>query len=157
MPNNFSHVGLIHLVLPNAAIIDVRRHPMDACFSAYKQHFAQGQAFTYDLEDLGRYYRSYLEVMDHWDRVLPGKVFHLAYEDLVRDTEVQVRKLIAHCGLEFEPQCLRFHENKRSVRTASSEQVRVPIYDSSIGYWRHFAAELEPLRRSLGKALQRFP
>jgi tetratricopeptide (TPR) repeat protein len=156
MPNNFSHVGLIHLILPHAAIIDVRRHPMDACFSAYKQHFAQGQAFTYDLEDLGRYYRSYLEVMDHWDRVLPGKVFHLAYEDLVQDTEVQVRKLIAHCGLEFEPECLRFHETKRSVRTASSEQVRVPIYDSSIGYWRHFAAELEPLRRSLGNALQRF-
>jgi len=157
MPNNFSHVGLIHLILPNAAIIDVRRHPMDACFSAYKQHFAQGQAFTYDLEDLGRYYRSYLEVMDHWDRVLPGKVLHLAYEDLVRDTEVQVRRLIAHCGLAFEPQCLRFHETKRSVRTASSEQVRVPIYDSSIGYWRHFAAELEPLRSSLGTALQRFP
>jgi tetratricopeptide (TPR) repeat protein len=156
MPNNFSHVGLIHLILPNATVIDVRRHPMDACLSAYKQHFAQGQAFTYDLEDLGRYYRSYLELMDHWDRVLPGKVFHLAYEDLVRDTEGQVRKLIAHCGLKFEPQCLRFHENTRSVRTASSEQVRVPIYESSIGSWQHFAAELEPLRRSLGSALQRF-
>jgi tetratricopeptide (TPR) repeat protein len=156
MPNNFSHIGLIQLILPNATIIDVRRHPMDTCFSAYKQHFAQGQSFTYDLEDLGRYYRSYLELMDHWDRVLPGKVFHLAYEDLVRDTEPSVRKLLAHCGLEYEPACLRFHETKRSVRTASSEQVRVPIYDSSIGHWRNFEAELEPLRRSLGSGLARF-
>jgi len=156
MPNNFSHIGLIQLILPNATIIDVRRHPMDACFSAYKQHFAQGQSFTYDLEDLGRYYRSYLELMDHWDEVLPGKVFHLAYEDLVRDTEPSVRKLIAHCGLQFEPACLRFHENKRAVRTASSEQVRVPMYDSSIGYWKNFASELEPLRRSLGTSLARF-
>jgi tetratricopeptide (TPR) repeat protein len=156
MPNNFSHIGLIQLILPNATIIDVRRHPMDACFSAYKQHFAQGQSFTYDLEDLGRYYRCYLELMDHWDRILPGKVFHLAYEDLVRDTEPWVRKLIAHCGLQFEPACLRFHENRRAVRTASSEQVRVPMYDSSIGYWRNFEAELEPLRRSLGMSLSRF-
>jgi predicted Zn-dependent protease len=156
MPNNFSHVGLIHLMLPKATVIDVRRHPMDACFSAYKQHFAQGQSFSYDLEDLGRYYRSYLLLMDHWDLVLPGKVFHLCYEDLVRDTETQVRALIAHCGLEFEPACLRFHETKRSVRTASSEQVRMPIYDSGIGYWRHFEAQLEPLRRSLGGALERF-
>jgi tetratricopeptide (TPR) repeat protein len=156
MPNNFSHIGLIQLILPNASIIDVRRYPMDACFSAYKQHFAQGQSFTYDLEDLGRYYRSYLELMDHWDRVLPGKVFHLAYEDLVRDTEPWVRRLITHCGLEFEPACLKFHENKRAVRTASSEQVRVPMYDSSIGYWKNFASELEPLRRSLGDSLARF-
>jgi len=157
MPNNFSHVGLLQLILPNATIIDVRRNPMDACFSAYKQHFAQGQAFTYDLEDLGRYYRSYIELMDHWDRTLPGKVFHLAYEDLVKNTETVVRQLIAHCGLEFEPSCLRFHETQRSVRTASSEQVRVPMYDSSIGYWRHFETELTPLRRSLGDILARFP
>jgi len=156
MPNNFSHIGLIQLILPNATIIDVRRHPLDACFSAYKQHFAQGQSFTYDLEDLGRYYRSYLDLMDHWDRVLPGKVFHLSYEDLVRDTEPSVRKLIAHCGLEFEPACLRFHETKRSVRTASSEQVRVPIYHSGIGYWRNFESQLEPLRHSLGATLARF-
>jgi tetratricopeptide (TPR) repeat protein len=156
MPNNFSHIGLIQLILPNATIIDVRRHPMDACFSAYKQHFAQGQSFTYDLEDLGRYYRSYLELMDHWDEVLPGKVFHLAYEDLVRDTEPAVRKLLAHCRLDFEPACLRFHETKRSVRTASSEQVRVPIYDSGIGYWKNFEPQLEPLRRSLGSSLARF-
>jgi tetratricopeptide (TPR) repeat protein len=157
MPNNFSHVGLLQLILPNATIIDVRRNPLDTCFSAYKQHFAQGQPFTYDLEDLGRYYRSYVELMDHWDGVLPGKVFHLIYEDLVRDTETAVRRLLAHCGLEFEPSCLRFHETRRSVRTASSEQVRLPIYDSGIGQWRHFDAELAPLKRSLGDILARFP
>jgi tetratricopeptide (TPR) repeat protein len=156
MPNNFSHVGLLQLILPKATIIDVRRNPMDACFSAYKQHFAQGQSFTYDLEDLGSYYRSYIELMDHWDEVLPGKVFHLAYEDLVRNTETVVRQLIAHCGLEFEPACLRFHETQRSVRTASSEQVRLPMYDSGIGHWRHFEAELAPLRRSLGTIVARF-
>jgi tetratricopeptide (TPR) repeat protein len=156
MPNNFSHVGLIRLILPNATIIDVRRHPLDSCFSAYKQNFAQGQSFTYDLEDLGRYYRSYMDLMDHWDSVLPGKVFHLAYEDLVRNTEPVIRQLIGHCGLEFEEACLRFHETKRSVRTASSEQVRQPIYHSGIGHWRHFDAELEPLRRSLGAVLDRF-
>jgi tetratricopeptide (TPR) repeat protein len=157
MPNNFSHIGLLQLILPRATIIDVRRNPMDACFSAYKQHFSQGQSFTYDLEDLGRYYRSYIELMDHWDQVLPGKVFHVAYEDLVRDTEAVVRRLIAHCGLDFEPACLRFYETQRSVRTASSEQVRLPMYDSSIGHWRHFEAELAPLRRSLGDILARFP
>jgi tetratricopeptide (TPR) repeat protein len=156
MPNNFSHVGLLQLILPKATIIDVRRNPMDACFSAYKQHFAQGQSFTYDLEDLGSYYRSYIELMDHWDEVLPGRVFRLAYEDLVRNTETVVRQLIAHCGLEFEPACLRFHETQRSVRTASSEQVRQPMYDSGIGHWRHFEAELAPLRRSLGSVLTRF-
>ena len=157
MPNNFSHVGLLQLILPRATVIDVRRNPMDTCFSAYKQHFAQGQSFTYDLEDLGRYYLSYIELMDHWDRVLPGKVFHVAYEELVRNTETVVRQLIAHCGLEFEPSCLRFHETQRSVRTASSEQVRLPMYDSSIGHWRHFETELEPLRRTLGGILTRFP
>ncbi|HEY2678329.1 MAG TPA: sulfotransferase [Steroidobacteraceae bacterium] len=157
MPNNFSHVGLLQLILPKATIIDVRRNPMDTCFSAYKQHFAQGQSFTYDLDDLGRYYRSYIELMDHWDEVLPGTVFHVAYEDLVRNTETVVRQLIAHCGLEFEPSCLRFHETQRSVRTASSEQVRLPMYDSSIGQWRHFEAELRPLKQSLGAVLARFP
>ncbi len=156
MPNNFSHIGLIHLMLPQATIIDVRRNPMDACFSAFKQHFAQGQSFSYDLEDLGRYYRCYVELMDHWDGVLPGKVFHLSYEALVRDTDAQVRELLAFCGLEFEPACLKFHETRRSVRTASSEQVRQPMYDSSVGLWRHFEAHLAPLRRSLGDVLNRF-
>ena len=157
MPNNFSHIGLIHLALPQARIIDVRRHPLDACFSAFKQHFAKGQAFTYDLEDLGRYYRSYLALMDHWHRVLPGRVLHLRYEALVRDTETELRRLLEHCGLPFEPACLRFHETQRAVRTASSEQVRQPIYATGIGHWRHFAAELAPLRRALGDCLERFP
>ncbi len=156
MPNNFGHVGLIHLMLPNARIIDVRRHPLDACFSAFKQYFAKGQTFTYDLEDLGRYYRSYLALMDHWDRVLPGRVLCLSYEALVRDTDRQVRRLLEHCGLPFDDACLRFHENTRAGRTASSEQVRLPIYDSGIGHWRRFETQLEPLRRALGACLERF-
>ncbi len=156
MPNNWSHVGLLQLILPEATIIDVRRHPMDACFSAFKQYFAEGQSFSCDLEDLGRYYRAYLGLMDHWDAVLPGKVLCLRYEHLVRDTEAEVRRLVAHCGLRFEPACLRFYETKRSVRTASSEQVRQPIYDAGIGHWRHYREQLEPLRATLGEALKRF-
>jgi tetratricopeptide (TPR) repeat protein len=156
MPNNFSHVGFIHSMLPNATIIDVRRHPMDSCFSTYKQHFAEGQSFSYDLEDLGRYYRCYLSLMDHWDAMLPGKVLHLQYEHLVRDPETNIRRLLMHCGLDFEPACLAFHETKRPVRTASAEQVRQPLYASGVGYWRHFESELEPLRRALGNCLERF-
>jgi tetratricopeptide (TPR) repeat protein len=156
MPNNFSHVGLIHAILPRAIIVDVRRHPMDSCFSTYKQYFAEGQSFSYDLEDLGRYYRCYLSLMDHWDEILPGKVLHLQYEELIRDPETLIRRLLAHCGLPFESACLRFHETERPVRTASSEQVRQPLYASGVGYWKHFARELEPLRRSLGDCLERF-
>ena len=156
MPNNFSHVGLIHTMLPNAIIVDVRRHPMDCCFSTYKQYFAEGQSFSYDLADLGRYYRCYLSLMDHWDDVLPGKVLHLEYEELVRDPEANIRRLLMHCGLDFEPACLAFHETKRPVRTASSEQVRQPLYASGVGYWRHFESELEPLRRALGDCMERF-
>ena len=156
MPNNFSHIGLIQAILPNATIIDVRRHPMDACFSTFRQHFAEGQSFSYDLEDLGRYYRCYLALMDHWDRVLPGKVFHVSYEALVREPEANIRRLLEHCGLAFDPACLTFHETRRPVRTASAEQVRQPLYSSSVGYWRHFEAELEPLRQALGDSLERF-
>ncbi|MGO9634119.1 MAG: tetratricopeptide repeat-containing sulfotransferase family protein [Steroidobacteraceae bacterium] len=156
MPNNFSHVGLIHAILPNATVIDVRRHPMDSCFSTFKQHFAEGQSFSYDLDDLGRYYRCYLALMDHWDAVLPGKVLHMRYEELVRDPETCIRTMLAHCSLPFEPACLNFHETERPVRTASSEQVRQPLYASGIGYWKHFAAQLEPLRLSLGDCLERF-
>ena len=156
LPNNFSHVGLIHAILPRAAVIDVRRHPMDACFSTFKQYFAEGQTFSYDLEILGRYYRSYLALMDHWDAVLPGKVLHVQYEELVLDPEQGIRRLLEHCGLAFEPACLSFHETDRPVRTASAEQVRQPIYTSGVGYWRHFAAELEPLRLALGDSLGRF-
>jgi tetratricopeptide (TPR) repeat protein len=156
MPNNFSHVGLIHAILPQARIIDARRHPMDACFSTFKQYFAEGQSFSYDLDDLGRYYRAYLELMDHWDDVLPGKVLHLQYEELVKDPEAQIKGLLAHLGLDFEPACLNFHETKRAVRTASSEQVRQPMYSSGVGYWRNFAEDLQPLRNALGNSLNRF-
>jgi tetratricopeptide (TPR) repeat protein len=157
LPNNFSHVGLIHAILPHATIIDARRHPMDACFSTFKQHFAEGQAFSYDLQDLGRYYRCYLSLMEHWEQVLPGKVLRVQYEDVVRDPEQQIRRLLAHCRLEFEPACLEFHVTARAVRTASAEQVRQPIYTSAVGYWRHFERELEPLARALGDRLERFP
>jgi tetratricopeptide (TPR) repeat protein len=156
LPNNFSHIGLIHAILPNATIIDARRHPMDSCFSTFKQHFAEGQTFSYDLNDLGRYYRCYLSLMDHWDAVLPGKVLHVQYEDLVRDPETSIRRLLDACGLPFEEACLAFHRTRRSVRTASAEQVRQPMYTSGVGYWRHFEKELEPLREALGDSLERF-
>jgi tetratricopeptide (TPR) repeat protein len=156
MPNNFSHVGLIHAMLPNAKIVDVRRHPMDACFSTYKQHFAEGQSFSYDLGDLGRYYRCYLALMDHWDEVLPGRVLHLQYEQLIRDPEGTIRELLGYCALPFEAATLNFHETHRPVRTASSEQVRQPLYASGVGYWKRFATHLEPLRASLGDCLERF-
>ncbi len=156
LPNNFLHIGLIHAILPRATIIDVRRHPMDSAFSCFKQCFAAGQTFTYDLEGLGRYYRQYLAVMDHWDRVLPGRVLHVSYEELVSRPEPMIRRLLAHCGLGFEPQCLRFHETQRPIRTASSEQVRRPMTTAGVGYWRRFERELEPLRLALGDCLQRF-
>jgi len=156
LPNNFSHVGLIHAILPNAIVIDARRHPMDCCFSTFKQHFAEGQTFSYDLDDLGRYYRCYLSLMDHWDAVLPGKVLHLQYEDLVREPEPNIRLLLDHCRLPFEAACLSFHQTRRSVRTASAEQVRQPIYTSGIGHWRHFETELQPLKQALGDSLERF-
>jgi tetratricopeptide (TPR) repeat protein len=156
LPNNFSHIGLIHAILPHAAIVDARRHPMDACFSTFKQHFAEGQTFSYDLNDLGRYYRCYLSLMDHWDRALPGRVLHVQYEELVREPEANIRRLLEHCGLPFEPACLTFHETRRPVRTASAEQVRQPLYSSGVGYWRHFERQLEPLRQALGDCLERF-
>jgi tetratricopeptide (TPR) repeat protein len=156
LPNNFSHIGLIQAILPNATVIDARRHPMDACFSTFRQHFASGQTFSYDLADLGRYYRCYLSLMDHWDEVLPGKVLHVQYEDLVRDPETNIRRLLEHCGLPFEAACLNQHETSRAVRTPSAEQVRQPIYTSAVGYWRHYEKELEPLKRALGDCLARF-
>ncbi|MGC2029178.1 MAG: sulfotransferase [Steroidobacteraceae bacterium] len=156
LPNNFSHVGLIHAILPSATIVDARRHPMDCCFSTFKQHFAEGQSFSYDLDDLGRYYRCYLSLMDHWDAVLPGKVLHVQHEALVRDPEAHIRRLLDHCGLPFEAACLNFHQTRRSVRTASAEQVRQPIYTSGVGHWRHFEKELQPLQQALGGSLERF-
>jgi tetratricopeptide (TPR) repeat protein len=153
LPNNFQHIGLIQLILPNSKIIDARRHPLGACFSAFKQHFAQGQTFSYDLQDLGAYYRDYVELMNHFNRVLPGRVHRVIYEDLVEDTEAEVRRLLDYCGLPFEEACLRFYENDRSVRTVSSEQVRQPIYREGLDQWRRYEPWLDPLKRSLGPAL----
>jgi tetratricopeptide (TPR) repeat protein len=157
MPNNFAHVGLIHLILPNAKIIDTRRHPLGCGFSCYKQHFARGQNFTYDLHELGRYYVDYVELMAHFDAVLPGRVHRVFYERMVEDTEGEVRRLLEYCGLPFEEAVLRFHENQRAVRTASSEQVRQPIFRDGLEQWRHFDSWLEPLRSALGPVLERYP
>jgi len=157
MPNNFPHIGLIHLILPNARIIDTRRHPMASCFSAFKQLFATGQNFSYDLTDLGRYYADYVALMAHWDRVLPGVVLRVFYEETVRDTEGAVRRLLDYCGLPFEDRCLRFYETERAVRTASSEQVRQPIYSDAVEHWRNFEPQLEGLRAALGTALTDYP
>lgn len=157
MPNNFIHVGLIHMILPNAKIIDARRHPMACCFSGFKQLFAAGQEFTYGLENIGRYYRDYVAMMDHWDTVLPGKVLLVEYELVVSDIETQVRPVLDFCGLEFEPACLEFYTSERAVRTASSEQVRQPIYSDALDQWRHFDAHLGPLKAALGPVLDRYP
>ncbi len=157
MPNNFAHLALIHLSMPNARIIDARRHPLACCFSGFKQNFARGQNFSYGLEDLGRYYSDYVELMAHYDAALPGRVHRVIYEDLVEDTEAQVRQLLDYCGLEFEPQCLRFFENERPVRTASSEQVRQPIYKSGVDHWKHYEQWLGPLKSALGPVLDLYP
>jgi len=157
LPNNFLHVGLIHLMLPRARIIDARRHPLGCCFSNFKQHFARGQNFTYDLAEIGIYYRSYVELMAHVDAVLPGRVHRVLYEDMVANTESEVRRLLDYCGLPFEPECLRFYENERAVRTASSEQVRVPIYREGVEQWRHFEPWLGPLQSALGPVLDSYP
>jgi hypothetical protein len=157
MPNNFAHIGLVHLALPNATIIDVRRHPLACGFSLFKQHFARGQDFSYSLEDIGRHYRDYVRLMAHFDAVLPGRVHRVHYEALVADTETEVRRLLAHCGLDFEPACLRFFENDRPVRTASSEQVRQPIYRDGVDHWTRFEPWLGPLRQALGPVLDAWP
>ena len=154
MPNNFQYIGLIQLILPHARIIDARRHPLGSCFSAFKQHFAQGQAFSYDLADLGGYYRDYVELMAHFDAVLPGHVHRVIYEDLVEDTEGQVRRLLDYCGLPFEANCLKFYENDRAVRTVSSEQVRRPIFREGLDQWRRYEPWLDPLKAALGPALE---
>lgn len=157
MPNNFRHIGLIKTILPNAKVIDARRHPMACCFSGYKQLFADGQEFTYGLTEIGQYYRDYVELMDHWDQAIPGFVLRVQYEDVVDDLESQVRRILDFCGLEFEPACVEFYKTKRSVRTPSSEQVRQPIYRAGVDQWRHFEPYLEPLKTALGPVLQRYP
>ena len=153
MPNNFRHIGLIHLILPNAKIIDARRDAMACCFSNYKQLFAQGQEFTYGIEDIARYYRTYAELMEHWDTVLPGRVLRVQHEDVINDLEGSVRRILDYCGLPFEAACVEFHKTKRSVRTPSSEQVRQPIFRDGLDQWKNFEPWLEPLREALGSDL----
>jgi tetratricopeptide (TPR) repeat protein len=156
MPNNFRHLGLIHLMLPNARIIDARREPMACCFSNLKQLFANGQEFTYSIDDIARYYRTYLELMQHWGRVLPRWVLRIQHEDVVDDLEGNVRRMLDFCGLEFEPQCVEFHKTQRSVRTASSEQVRLPLYREGLDQWKHFQPWLGKLKDALGDALNHY-
>lgn len=158
MPNNFLHIGLIRLILPHAKIIDARRHPMACCFSCFKQLFGEGQDFTYGLESMGRYYRDYVRLMDHWDSVLPGAVLRIQHEDVVQDLESQVRRMLDFCGLPFEPDCLEYYKTERSVRTPSSEQVRQPVYRSGLEQWKKFEPWLEPLKAALGSEIfQRYP
>ena len=155
MPNNFFHVGLIRLILPNAKVIDARRHPMACCFSGYKQLFGEGQEFSYGLTEIGNYYRQYVRLMDHWDRVLPGFVLRVQHEDVVDDLEGQVRRVLAFCGLPFEQACVDYHRTERSIRTPSSEQVRQPIYRSGLEQWRHYKQWLGPLKEALGEDVRR--
>jgi hypothetical protein len=150
MPNNFRHIGLIHLILPNAKIIDARRAPMDCCFSGFKQLFAEGQEFTYGLDEVGHYYADYVDLMDHWDTVLPGKVLRVQHEDVLDDLEGQSRRMLEFLGLPFEQACLAFHQTDRAVRTASSEQVREPINRKGQGAWKPFEPWLGPLKQALG-------
>ncbi|MEI9996719.1 MAG: sulfotransferase [Rhizomicrobium sp.] len=156
MPNNFRHIGLIHLMLPNARIIDVRREPMSCCFSNLKQLFADGQEFAYSATDVARYYRAYLELMRHWDEVLPGRILRVHYEDVVADLEGSVRRMLDHCGLAFEPACMAFHETDRNVHTPSSEQVRRPIFRDGLDQWTKYKPWLTPLQAALGDALVRY-
>ncbi len=156
MPNNFRHLGLIRLMLPRAKIIDARREPIACCFSNLKQLFDKEQEFTYSVEDIARYYRTYLELMRHWDHVLPGWILRVHHEDVVDDLEGNVRRILDFCGLEFEPQCIEFHKTVRIVRTASSEQVRLPIYREGLDQWKNFEPWLEPLKAALGDALNHY-
>ncbi len=158
MPNNFFHIGLIKLILPNAKVIDARRHPMACCFSGFKQLFGEGQEFSYGLADIGNYYRQYIKLMDHWDQVLPDFVLRVQHEDVVDDLETQVRRILNFCGLPFEEACLAFHKTERSVRTPSAEQVRQPIYKTGLDQWRNFEEHLQPLIDALGPdVLKRYP
>jgi tetratricopeptide (TPR) repeat protein len=157
MPNNFQHLGLIHAILPNAKIVDARRHPLGCCLSNFKQHFARGQNFSYGLTDLGRYYHDYVRLMSHFDAVLPGKVHRVIYEDMVSDPETQIRRLLSFCELPFEDSCLRFYETDRAVRTASSEQVRMPIFTEGTDHWRSYESFLGPLKTALGPVLDVYP
>jgi tetratricopeptide (TPR) repeat protein len=157
LPNNWAHIGLIHLILPNARIIDARRHPLDCCFSNFRQHYARGQGFSYSLEEMGRYYADYVRLMAHFDRVLPGRVHRVIHERLIEDPEPEIRALLKTLGLPFDPACLSFHETRRAVRTASSEQVRRPINRDGMDQWRPYEAHLGPLKEVLGPVLDAYP
>lgn len=149
MPNNFRHIGLIHLMLPQAKIIDARRAPLSCCFSGYKQLFAEGQEFSYGLDEIGRYYKDYVSLMDHWHKVLPDKILHVQYEDVVSDLETQVNRILDYCGLPFDSACVEFYNTRRSIRTPSSEQVRQPIFQSGLQAWQPFEQWLTPLKNAL--------
>jgi len=157
LPNNFPFIGLLHLILPNAKIINARRHPLDTCLGNYKQLFGHGQNFTYDMFELADYYREYCLTMDHWHEVLPGKVLDVHYEETVTDLEGQVARILEHCGLPFEEQCLRFHETERPVKTASSEQVRQPIYTGGMGKWRKYESHLGEWLEELAPIIDGLP
>jgi hypothetical protein len=157
MPNNFMHIGLIHLILPNARVIDARRHPMACCFSGFKQLFADGQEFTYGQKEIARYYRGYVRLMEHWDKLLPGKVLRVHYEHLVADLESQVRRILDYLELPFEENCLNYYKTDRSIRTPSSEQVRQPIYQSGLEHWRHFEPFLDVLKSELAAEIKNYP
>jgi Flp pilus assembly protein TadD len=156
MPNNWAHAGLIRLILPNAKIVDARRHPLDCCFSNFKQHYARGQGFSYSLGDMGRYYALYVELMAHFDAAMPDPPHRLIHERLIDEPEAEIRALLAHLGLAFEPACLAFHENARAVRTASSEQVRRPLNREGIGQWQPYEPWLGPLEEALGPVLEQW-
>ena len=149
MPNNFRHIGLIKLILPNAKIIDIRRNSMSACFSCYKQLFAEGQEFTYSLERLGNYYNNYIDLMNHWNKVLPNQILSVNYEDLVNNFENTVKEILDYCKLPFEEACIEFYNSKRSVKTPSAQQVRQPIYTSGLDYWKNYDPYLDELKKHL--------
>ena len=157
LPHNFEHIGLIHKILPHAVILDIRRNPLDCGLSLYRQYFAAGVGYSYDLRDIGAYYNGYLALMDHWDEVVPGRVHRVIYEELVAEPERIITRLLEDIGLGFEPSCLSFHKTERAVRTASSEQVRQPLNSAGIGQWRGVDGQLAPLKESLGQeTLARF-
>lgn len=156
-PQNFAHIGLIHLILPNAKIIDARRHPLACCLSCFKQHFARGHHFSYDLTELGHYYADYVALMAHFDAVLPNRIHRVIYEQMVEDPEGEIRRLLAYCGLPFEENCLRFYETERAVRTASSEQVRMPIFTDAVDHWRNYEPWLDSLKQALGPVVETYP
>jgi hypothetical protein len=157
MPNNWQHLGLIRMILPNATVIDARRHPLGCCFSGWKQYFARGQVFSYDLSEIGRYYAAYVRQMAAFDQALPGAVHRVIYEEMVADTPGQVRALLDAVGVPFEDGCLAFWQNRRAVRTASSEQVRQPIYTDAVEHWKRFEPWLDPLRWRLARCWKTIP